>query len=130
MNKPIPNALSIVVADMAAAVAFYTRCGLSFAGDATSAPHAEAQAGDWRVMFDTREVMTSIDPSWTPPAGGHAMAVAFACATPTDVDAVYDALVAAGAPSVHAPFDAPWGQRYATVRDPDGNAVDFYCALA
>ena len=133
-GTPVPNALSIVVADMAAALAFYSRCGLSFAGlDTTggvgSASHAEARAGDWRIMFDTREVITSLDPEWTPPAGGHAMALAFACATPADVDAVYDSLVGAGTPSVHAPFDAPWGQRYATVRDPDGNTVDFYCAL-
>ncbi|GAB04465.1 glyoxalase [Gordonia amarae] len=133
-GTPVPNALSIVVEDMAAALTFYSRCGLSFpdldAESARSAPHAEAQAGDWRIMFDTRAVMASLDPAWTPPSGGHAMALAFACATPADVDAVYDSLVGAGAPAVHAPFDAPWGQRYATVRDPDGNTVDFYCALS
>ena len=28
-----------------------------------------------------------------------------------------------------APWDAPWGQRYALVRDPDGNAVDLFCPL-
>ena len=27
-----------------------------------------------------------------------------------------------------APFDAPWGQRYAMVRDPDGNGVDLFAA--
>ncbi len=26
-------------------------------------------------------------------------------------------------------FDAPWGQRYATVLDPDRNPVDLYCSL-
>jgi hypothetical protein len=30
--------------------------------------------------------------------------------------------------SIHDPFDAFWGQRYATVRDPDGNAVDLFTA--
>ena len=30
---------------------------------------------------------------------------------------------------MHEPFDAFWGQRYATVRDPDGNAVDLFAAL-
>ncbi|MFL6036949.1 MAG: glyoxalase, partial [Gaiellaceae bacterium] len=27
------------------------------------------------------------------------------------------------------PFDAFWGQRYATVVDPDGNAVDLFAPL-
>jgi len=36
----------------------------------------------------------------------------------------------AGHPGPLAPYDAPWGQRYATVLDPDGNIVDFFAALA
>jgi uncharacterized glyoxalase superfamily protein PhnB len=28
-----------------------------------------------------------------------------------------------------APWDAFWGQRYATVLDPDGNSVDLFAAL-
>ena len=38
-------------------------------------------------------------------------------------------LVAAGHRSHRAPWDAFWGQRYATVLDPDGNAVDLFAAL-
>lgn len=33
-------------------------------------------------------------------------------------------------PSDVVPFDAPWGQRYATVLDPDGNGVDLFAPLA
>ncbi|MBT2485233.1 MULTISPECIES: glyoxalase/bleomycin resistance/extradiol dioxygenase family protein [unclassified Microbacterium] len=40
-----------------------------------------------------------------------------------DVDATYDSAVAAGAPSVTAPEDMPWGERVAQVRDPDGNLL-------
>ena len=29
----------------------------------------------------------------------------------------------------HEPWDAFWGQRYATVLDPDGNSVDLFAAL-
>ena len=35
----------------------------------------------------------------------------------------------AGHRVVKEPYDAFWGQRYATVHDPDGNAVDLYAAL-
>ncbi|WP_223848764.1 VOC family protein [Microbacterium hominis] len=49
--------------------------------------------------------------------------------SPAEVDAVYAALVAAGHDGHVAPFDAFWGQRYATVLDPDGNAVDLFAPL-
>ncbi|MDL9935672.1 VOC family protein [Gordonia sp. ABSL1-1] len=126
---PRPNALSIVVADMAAALAFYRRCGLTFDDGAESAPHAQAQVGDFAIMFDTQEVARSIDPEWTPGTGGPQMSLAFACTDPAAVDAIHADLVAAGYQSELKPFDAFWGQRYAKVRDPDNNTVDFYSAL-
>ncbi|MDJ0382898.1 VOC family protein [Streptomyces sp. G-G2] len=39
------------------------------------------------------------------------------------VDAVVDALRAAGAPVVQEPENTPWGERVAYVRDPAGNRV-------
>jgi uncharacterized glyoxalase superfamily protein PhnB len=30
---------------------------------------------------------------------------------------------------LRSPFDAFWGQRYATVLDPDGNTVDLFAPL-
>jgi uncharacterized glyoxalase superfamily protein PhnB len=38
-------------------------------------------------------------------------------------------LTAAGYHSELDPFDAPWGQRYASMNDPDGNGVDLYAPL-
>ncbi|HVM09194.1 MAG TPA: VOC family protein [Acidimicrobiales bacterium] len=40
-----------------------------------------------------------------------------------DVDAAFSALVADGAPVVAEPRTEPWGERVASVRDPDGNIV-------
>ncbi|WHU48738.1 VOC family protein [Gordonia sp. L191] len=127
---PILDALSIVVADMAATVDFYTHLGLRFDPGAAYAPHAESSVGPMRILFDTRAVVESFMPGWTEPAGGHRMALAFACATPADVDAEHTALVAAGHRSILEPFDAFWGQRYAVIADPDGNPVDLYSPLA
>jgi hypothetical protein len=28
-----------------------------------------------------------------------------------------------------APWDAPWGQRYAVVKDPDDNGIDLFAPL-
>ncbi len=60
---------------------------------------------------------------------GHAIALAFCCATPAEVDELFAQLVAAGAPAKKQPWDAFWGQRYASVLDPDGNQVDLFCEL-
>jgi uncharacterized glyoxalase superfamily protein PhnB len=40
----------------------------------------------------------------------------------------YNDLAAAAYKGHLAPFDAFWGQRYATVLDPDGNHVDLYAS--
>ncbi|MBD1318402.1 VOC family protein [Gordonia hankookensis] len=132
-DKPAPptlNALSIVTADMSAALAFYRLCGLDIAAGAEQEPHAEATAGSVRILFDTREVVESFTPQWSEPSGGHRMALAFECASPDQVDSQYARLIEAGHVSQREPFDAFWGQRYAVVLDPDGNPVDFYCPLA
>ncbi len=124
---PVLNALSIVVADMAAAIDFYSLCGLEFAEGSADAPHAETSVGAMKIMFDTHAVVESFSPGWTVPTGGQRMALAFECPTTESVDATHDALVRAGYRSHLEPFDAVWGQRYAVVLDPDDNSVDFYC---
>jgi uncharacterized glyoxalase superfamily protein PhnB len=40
-----------------------------------------------------------------------------------DCDTMFDALVAAGTPVVEPPATQPWGERTASVTDPDGNVV-------
>ncbi|MGN9909804.1 VOC family protein [Phytohabitans sp. LJ34] len=40
-----------------------------------------------------------------------------------DCDAAVDRLRAAGVPVLQEPADQPWGERMATVTDPDGNRV-------
>ena len=43
--------------------------------------------------------------------------------SPADVDALFERLTDAGHPGVLQPFDAPWGQRYATVTDINGDGL-------
>ncbi|MFF5077445.1 VOC family protein [Actinoplanes sp. NPDC000266] len=122
---PTFNAIGLAVADMAASLAFYRRLGLEFPPGAENEPHAEATvAGGIRLMWDTHASLQSFDPGHRPgePSGGWA----FLCADPAEVDSVHAELTAAGHKSVKAPWDAPWGQRYAQVADPDGNVVDLF----
>lgn len=122
------DAIGIVAADLAAALDFYRILGLEFPENA--AGHVEAVTpGGVRIMFDTEEVVRSFNPDWDPGTGPGRLSLAFLCDGPREVDRIHDAVVAAGHRSEVAPFDASWGQRYATVRDPDGNAVDLFAPL-
>ncbi len=123
-------AIGLVVDDMARSLAFYRALGLELDGEADAEQHAEVTlAGGIRLMWDTAAMASSIDPAWTPPGGGHRVALAFACDDPAAVDATYARLVGLGHHGHKEPWDAFWGQRYAVIHDPDGNAVDLFASL-
>lgn len=127
---PRIDVVGLVVSDMAASIAFYRRLGFAFAEGAEGEGHVEtALPGGLRLVLDTIETIHSFDPGWSPPSGGHRVALAFACDSPTEVDALFASLVAAGHDGHLAPWDAFWGQRYATVHDPDGNAIELFAPL-
>jgi uncharacterized glyoxalase superfamily protein PhnB len=122
--------VELVVADMAASLAFYRLLGLAVPHEADGEPHVEVELGAGvRLAFDTVETIRSFDPDWQPASGGHRVALAFACEDPASVDAAYERMVAAGHEGHLEPFDAFWGQRYAVVHDPDGSPVDLFCPL-
>lgn len=54
------------------------------------------------------------------------LGIAFRC----DVDATFAALIESGVKPHREPWDAPWGQRYAQVYDPDGVIVDLFAPLS
>lgn len=131
MTTPRPALIELVVSDMAASLAFYRRLGLEIPPEADGQPHVDVElGGGLRIAWDTEETIRSFDPDWSPPArGGHRVALAFACDTPAEVDAVWAELTAAGYDGHLAPWDAFWGMRYASVRDPDGTPVDLFATL-
>jgi uncharacterized glyoxalase superfamily protein PhnB len=125
------DAIGIVVADMARSLAFYRRLGIDLPPEADAEPHAEAAGpGGLRIMWDTEDTVRSFDPGWNRPAGSAQVSLAFLCESAADVDRLYAELVSAGAEGHHEPWDAFWGQRYAEVKDPDGNVVDLFAPLA
>ena len=126
---PRIDVIGLVVADMGKALAFYRMLGMDVPAEADDQPHVEhALPGGLRLAFDTHDTIRSFDPSFTPAAGG-STSLAFACDSPAEVDATYAGLVAAGYEGHLEPWDAFWGQRYASVRDPDGNGVDLFAGL-
>lgn len=121
------DALGVIAADLEASLAFYRRLGLTF--ERFGEGHYEAtMTSGFRLMIDDVATIDSFS-TYEPSAGGRNVAPAFACDTSADVDAAFSATTAGGAPVKTAPFDAPWGQRCATVFDPDGNPVDLFAPL-
>ncbi|NJQ15302.1 VOC family protein [Streptomyces bohaiensis] len=119
----------LVTSNLSASLDFYRALGVPVPETADDAPHVEAELpGGLRLAWDTQETMRSFAPEWQPGHGG-GFGVAFACDSPAEVDRVYAELTAAGHPGELPPWDAVWGQRYATVLDPDGNSVDLFAPL-
>lgn len=122
--------IGIVVSDMAASLAFYRALGVHIEPGAEAQPHVEARLDDGvLIAWDTLEVIQSFDPNYTAPVGSHRVALAFDKGTAAAVDATYAELTAAGFDGHVAPWNAHWGQRYATLLDPDGNSIDLFAAL-
>ena len=123
-------AIGIVSADIAASCRFYRAVGVDVGDPGEGDDHFEATLPNGlRLMFDTEELIRKLDPEWRRPSEGHAMALAFECASAAEVDETYAKVVGAGFTGKTEPFDAFWGQRYTTVVDPDGNSVDLFAPL-
>lgn len=118
------SAIGIVAEDLKASVEFYRGLGLDIPEQ--EGPHWEwTGPGGVRIMWDAADFFREHNKGWTPASGGPALALAFECQDPAEVDALHDA----AATSVAKPFTAPWGQRYASIADPDGNQVDLFATL-
>jgi catechol 2,3-dioxygenase-like lactoylglutathione lyase family enzyme len=126
---PRLDMIGLAVRDLGASLAFYRRLGLDVPEDGDG--HVEATLpGGVRIAWDTYEVMESFDPGWKPATGGSApIGLAFLVDSPAEVDSLYAELTGDGYEGHLAPWDAFWGQRYAVLRDPDGNDVALFAAL-
>ena len=131
-TAPRIDAIGLVAGDLARTVSFYRHLGCDLpeptGADTGLDPHLECDLGGVRLMIDTEEVMrSSSQDTWSSGAGR--LTLAAQCASPAEVDRLHEELSTLGAGSQVEPFDAPWGQRYATVLDPDGVRVDLYAPL-
>jgi predicted enzyme related to lactoylglutathione lyase len=125
------RAFEVVVDDMAAACSFYRLLGVPIPAGAEQ----QASVDIWLVpgvqmlCLERADAYRAEYPYWTPPSGDGRVTLGFACDSPTEVDETWKRLTDAGYRSRVAPWDAPWGLRYAGVFDPDGTAVDLFAAL-
>jgi uncharacterized glyoxalase superfamily protein PhnB len=124
----ISTVVEIVSADLPRSLAFYRLLGLEVPDP--EGPHVEVELpGGNRLAFDTEDTIAGMHPGWKPPSTAGRMALAFGLGSPGQVDALFGRLTEEGHHGTLEPFDAPWGQRYASVADPDGTTVDLFAAL-
>lgn len=121
------EAIGITTSDLAASLRFYGLVGVKVPDP--DEDHVEAQVpGGLSLMWDTEELIRQIEPDLPSPVRQR-IVLAFRCADAADVDATYARVVDAGFESKAEPWDAFWGQRFAYLRDPDGNTVALFAPL-
>jgi catechol 2,3-dioxygenase-like lactoylglutathione lyase family enzyme len=115
--------------DLQRSVDFYRLLGLPVPD--ADMPHVAVQLpGGNSLSLDTEETIAGMHPGWAPPSSSNSrLALALGVSAPAEVDALFEKVTAAGHAGPLAPYDAPWGMRYATVADPDGNWVDLFALL-
>jgi catechol 2,3-dioxygenase-like lactoylglutathione lyase family enzyme len=120
----------IFCSDLQRSLEFYRLLGLPVP-DPQGPPHVAVELpGGNTLSFDVEETIEGMHPGWTPPRSADSrLALALGVAAPDQVDALFEKVTAAGHGGPLAPYDAPWGMRYATVADPDGNWVDLFATL-
>jgi uncharacterized glyoxalase superfamily protein PhnB len=125
---PQLNAIGIVASNMAESIRFYRLLGLDVP-ETPDESHVDAFLPNGvRFMLDTEDTVRSFKEDWRRETGNQ-IGLALECESATEVDEVYARVVDAGFEGEKEPWDAPWGQRYAQLRDPDGVPVDLYAGL-
>jgi catechol 2,3-dioxygenase-like lactoylglutathione lyase family enzyme len=108
------SAVTLLTADMRKSVQFYSSVGfeLLYGGEDADFSSFRAGSGYLNVQLDARR--DAHGPIWG--------RVIFWV---DDVDGMHQRVIGTGARPESAPADAPWGERYFHVRDPDGHELSF-----
>lgn len=117
--------VGIVVQDMKRALDFYRVLGFDIPEEMNKEPHVEVNQEGVRLAFDTKEMAKAVYGGWENP-NGHRVELAFLCEDADALNSLYEKIVVCGYSSHREPWDAFWGQRYAIVKDPDGNLISLF----
>jgi catechol 2,3-dioxygenase-like lactoylglutathione lyase family enzyme len=130
MDIPLTSAVfQVFASDLDRSIDFYRLLGLPVPD--AEVPHVAVELpGGNSLSLDAEETIAGMHPGWDPPSSTTGrLALALGVGSPADVDALFEKVTAAGHAGPLPPYDAPWGMRYATVADPDGNWVDLFAVL-
>ena len=107
------NAVTLAVADMERSVAFYADLGFGVGSGGAGSPFTTLRVGR---SFLNLQLVEGFGP-----AAVWGRVIVWV----DDVDALHARAVGAGRVPEFPPRDAPWGERYFHLRDPDGHELSF-----
>ncbi|MBC7798407.1 MAG: VOC family protein, partial [Pyrinomonadaceae bacterium] len=120
------DTVGIIVKDMGKALAFYRTLGLAIPEGNEGEPNVEfTDSNGLTLGFLTEEMAHQADAKRQKHVG-QSMNLQFKCDSPDKVNAVHAKLIAAGYEDYQEPWDAFWGQRFARIKDADGNIVNIF----
>jgi predicted lactoylglutathione lyase len=108
---PKLDAVGVVVKDLQKAKEFYSLLGLQLEFTEGEEHTELISTGGLRIMFDTETMIQSFSDHDVTKVGFQRVSLAFLCDSVAEVDATYEAVVAAGFTGVLKPWDAVWGMR-------------------
>lgn len=111
------SAVTLATADMDRAVAFYEKLGFALPPGRGVADFVTFDLGN--TALNLTRARESGHRSWW----GRVIVYV------SDVDAMYRRALSAGLDPAFAPRDAPWGERYFHMTDPDGHEISFAAPL-
>jgi len=122
------DAIGIVSGDIQKSINFYEALGISLAEAGGPGHYEGVTPSGVRLMLDSVDLMKKINPDWEV-SGGSGVILCFKQESAGKVDELFKNIINAGFEKVKDPWDAFWGQRYASVKDPDGNQIDLFAPL-
>jgi catechol 2,3-dioxygenase-like lactoylglutathione lyase family enzyme len=108
------SAVTLATSDMAASVAFYESLGFP-------RRYGGPEADFTSFLVGPGYLNVQLDPDGAPVGRVWGRVIFWV----DDVDAMYERALAAGHRPEAEPADAPWGERYFHLRDPDGHELSF-----
>lgn len=119
--------VGIITKNMEQALAFYQVLGFTPLGQ-HSEDYMELANDGVRISLNSRQMVAGIY-GHAPMTVCDTIELAFLYDSPEEVDALHAKVVAAGYQSFKEPWSAFWGQRYAIVKDIDGNLLSLFATL-
>lgn len=119
--------IGIVTQDIKKATAFYELLGFSVISEA-SPDYLELNNKGVRISLNSSQTLASIY-GYQPKTVGDTLELAFLCDSIKEVDEVYLKMKEAGYETFKAPWNTVWGQRYAIIKDIDGNFLSLFANL-
>ncbi len=126
---PKIDAVGVIASDIKITVQFYSLLGFEFEEFDSHEDHIESKLkkGQVRLMIDSSKLFKDLTGEEPKPGNTSTFAVLYDSAK--EVDEVVKRVKSGGFNIEEEPFDAPWGQRYAVVKDPNGFKVDLFANL-